>query len=228
MIQPSHLYVIQREDGLVKIGVAKDPKSRARQLRKRYEMQMDLVKTFPIWKAYDVEAEAHYRLIDRQAFGEWFKVPASVAVETIEEILALPLLFPCMGRERVKKFSRKTGRITVEVALDPDVYEKLARVATLRRRPAPGLLVPVIERAVKDWFALAEVHIALPAPPLKRPTLTSEKMDEYRMVLENTSPEERDEWAVLDYEKSTIGAPSESVLRKMLPPEERERSGKSR
>lgn len=81
------VYVAQREDGLVKIGISKTPQNRVALLAARERMVIELRHTIdrPDGDALLVESIAHEQLTDREREREWFDVPVVAAVEAVQE-----------------------------------------------------------------------------------------------------------------------------------------------
>ncbi len=84
--QPSsgdHVYVVEG-NGAVKIGVTGDLQARMAQLQTGSPYPLHLAYSTPVWgDAYAVEAEAHAMLGRHRLAGEWFGVPADVAVAAV-------------------------------------------------------------------------------------------------------------------------------------------------
>lgn len=78
-----YVYVVQGH-GAVKIGVTSDLDGRLASLQTGSPYPLDMVYSIPIaGDAYAVEAEAHDMLDRHRLAGEWFVVPADVAVAAI-------------------------------------------------------------------------------------------------------------------------------------------------
>jgi hypothetical protein len=78
------IYVIQADNGMLKIGVSTNPSARLAQLRTSSPFKL----TFAYMGAlrcsgYAVEAEAHRTLAGYRQNGEWFNCPADMAVAAI-------------------------------------------------------------------------------------------------------------------------------------------------
>jgi len=84
--QPSsgdHVYIVEG-NGAVKIGVTGDLQARLAQLQTGSPYPLRLAYSTPVWgDAYAVEAEAHAMLDRHRLAGEWFGVPADVAVAAV-------------------------------------------------------------------------------------------------------------------------------------------------
>lgn len=78
-----HVYVVEG-NGAVKIGVTGDLQARMAQLQTGSPYPLRLAYSTPVWgDAYAVEAEAHAMLDRHRLAGEWFGVPADVAVAAV-------------------------------------------------------------------------------------------------------------------------------------------------
>lgn len=78
------IYVVKREDGLVKIGVSRDPENRIRTL----EMQGGFTSvaqysSLPYLNAFQIESAIHDQLKEFRAKGEWFAISYEVAIECV-------------------------------------------------------------------------------------------------------------------------------------------------
>ena len=123
---PSFVYVIEGPSH-VKIGVTRDPIGRLAALQTGSSglLRLAYVAAVKSDNALAIEAEAH-RMLDRwRQVGEWFAVPASAAVATINAA------------------SYQTGDAIVSVPVD-----QIAEIARGASAPAPGgLLVMLVQAA---------------------------------------------------------------------------------
>lgn len=78
------VYVMQAENGLVKVGMSQDPAKRQKTLEGRLGWRIDLVETFPVQDPRLVEKLAHFELGAYWVEGEWFGAPVEVAVEAVK------------------------------------------------------------------------------------------------------------------------------------------------
>jgi hypothetical protein len=87
----SFVYVIEGENGHHKIGVSRDPIARLAQLQtgSHVPLKFSYIGVTP-GTGYDIEARAHELLDAHRKQGEWFLVPASIAIgATIEAAMRL-------------------------------------------------------------------------------------------------------------------------------------------
>ncbi len=82
---PARIYVMENDDGLVKLGRSLDPDKRRRTLESGTGRNVHLCHTTPLRddSSY-VEAAAHRILADKRKAGEWFDVTVDDAVQAIE------------------------------------------------------------------------------------------------------------------------------------------------
>ncbi len=78
------VYAIAEQGGAIKIGVAKEPAKRLRDLQVGHPRALRLVHVAACAEARVVERAAHERLSASRASGEWFDVTEAVAIEAIE------------------------------------------------------------------------------------------------------------------------------------------------
>jgi hypothetical protein len=80
----SFIYVIQADDGLIKVGISSNPSARLAQLQTSTPSRLSLAYIGALrCNGYAVEAEAHRRLADYRRSGEWFNCPVDIAVAAI-------------------------------------------------------------------------------------------------------------------------------------------------
>jgi hypothetical protein len=82
---PGYVYLIRTENGLYKIGKAKDIKKRLQPFGVHFPMKWELVHSFHSDDYSIAEEELHWQYRDKRDVGEWFKL-TSADVETITGI----------------------------------------------------------------------------------------------------------------------------------------------
>ncbi len=70
LAHPRYIYVMRREDGLVKIGCSRNPDHRLVEVERLIGMKLTLVGTVP--GGYEMERRAHELLSAYRVVGEWF------------------------------------------------------------------------------------------------------------------------------------------------------------
>jgi len=87
-MEESSVYVIEREDGRIKIGHAGDARKRRERLQTSSAERLALRFTMRFDRpgAMAVEAAAHAKLHSFRLAGEWFAVTSEVAVATVREV----------------------------------------------------------------------------------------------------------------------------------------------
>lgn len=80
------IYVIAGR-GLVKVGYSSDPHRRAKGISHAigYGVSVVAFERVPCGTGYKAEKAAHAMLAAHRVFGEWFDVPADVAIDTIRQ-----------------------------------------------------------------------------------------------------------------------------------------------
>jgi hypothetical protein len=80
----SFVYVISGEHGMVKVGVSTDPNTRIADLQtgSPFRLQFELI-GMTTGQGYDIESLAHEMLDKHRAEGEWFAVPAAMAIAAV-------------------------------------------------------------------------------------------------------------------------------------------------
>jgi hypothetical protein len=71
---PGYVYLICAENGLYKIGKAKDIKKRLNPFSVKFPMEWKLVHSFHSDDYSSAEEELHWQYHDKRAVGEWFKL----------------------------------------------------------------------------------------------------------------------------------------------------------
>lgn len=83
------VYVIEAEDGLLKIGISKNPRQRLSDLQTGSPRPLRLVHVQECnGVAQIVEQRAHVQLAKYRKEGEWFEIDRAVAIDAIEQIAA--------------------------------------------------------------------------------------------------------------------------------------------
>jgi predicted GIY-YIG superfamily endonuclease len=76
-VRATHVYIIMREDGVVKVGISRRPRKRRKDLQSLMpEHRLRLVYSLKLPEAgaaFKIEQEAHERLTRCRLFGEWFR-----------------------------------------------------------------------------------------------------------------------------------------------------------
>ena len=97
-----YVYVLQHgDDPLYKIGIAKDPAQRARDLSTGAPRDLRIVTKRRLARAKSAESLLHKRFAKHRVRGEWFELPDAVANELIEAVNLL--------QERPKGRSHEIG-----------------------------------------------------------------------------------------------------------------------
>lgn len=78
------VYLIRGNDGRYKIGIAKNPKHRIRQLQTGNSDQLELIETYQSDNASKIESALHNRFSHVRNVGEWFDLSVTEEVNFIE------------------------------------------------------------------------------------------------------------------------------------------------
>ncbi len=87
-LMPTYLYAIGHTNGPVKIGISDNPAGRLSQLQTSCPFPISLIHAEPCESreiAYSDERFIHRHLKDRRLHGEWFDVPAHLALQYVED-----------------------------------------------------------------------------------------------------------------------------------------------
>ncbi len=85
-----HIYVMESEIGLIKLGIANDPASRLKTIQGATGIRLALAHATEARRdARAVEAAAHKLLAEKRKTGEWFDVSPDEAIRAIEDATAL-------------------------------------------------------------------------------------------------------------------------------------------
>jgi hypothetical protein len=78
------IYVIQADNGLIKVGISTNPTARLAQLRTASAVPLKIAYVAALrCNGFAVEAEAHRTLVSYRLEGEWFNCPTDMAVAAI-------------------------------------------------------------------------------------------------------------------------------------------------
>ena len=114
-----HVYILQRPDGLIKIGFSTDPTKRLRSLETQggFDAASAWV-SVPVENAKAVEAKAHEKLAEHRVIGEWFKADFDDAIQTVIDALsAKPFNVQCAKwNERAKLVASERGLTIAKIA----------------------------------------------------------------------------------------------------------------
>lgn len=83
------VYVMKTDLGLVKVGISKDAKKRARGLSNASGLAVSVERTFDTKSASAVERVAHKLLAEHRRKGEWFDVSINEAVSAIQQAVEI-------------------------------------------------------------------------------------------------------------------------------------------
>jgi hypothetical protein len=83
-LEGSFVYVVQADNGTIKIGISTNPTARLAQLQRSAPAHLSLAYVGALRSTgYAVEAEAHRTLASYRQSGEWFSCPAEMAVAAV-------------------------------------------------------------------------------------------------------------------------------------------------
>ena len=71
------VYLIRGNDGKYKIGIAKNPSQRIKQLQTGNSDELQLIETYQTENAYKVESALHHQYGHVRQHGEWFDLSIS-------------------------------------------------------------------------------------------------------------------------------------------------------
>jgi len=72
-----HVYLIRGNDGKYKIGIAKNPSQRIKQLQTGNSDELQLIESYQTENAYRVETTLHNQYSHLRSHGEWFDLSIS-------------------------------------------------------------------------------------------------------------------------------------------------------
>jgi predicted GIY-YIG superfamily endonuclease len=78
------VYLIRGNDGRYKIGIAKNPKQRIRQLQTGNSDELTLIETYQSENAFKIETALHNRFSHVRQEGEWFDLSITEEVKFVE------------------------------------------------------------------------------------------------------------------------------------------------
>lgn len=79
-----YVYLIRGNDSNYKIGIAKNPKQRLKQLQTGNSDRLQLVETFQTENASKIESALHYAFAHARNEGEWFDLSMEIESQFIE------------------------------------------------------------------------------------------------------------------------------------------------
>jgi hypothetical protein len=130
------IYIIQADNGLVKVGVSTNPSVRLAQLQRASAAHLSLAYVGALrCNGFAVEAAAHRTLADYRFEGEWFNCPPDMAVAAI---------------------AAAAYRLGEPIASgDPRLADEAIRIAAATNDMArPGLLASIVLAVVKGVIAI--------------------------------------------------------------------------
>jgi len=77
------VYLIRANDGRYKIGIAKEPKQRIRQLQTGNSDELTLIETYESENAFKIESILHNRFSHARQNGEWFDLSITEEVNFV-------------------------------------------------------------------------------------------------------------------------------------------------
>ena len=84
------VYIMQRQDGAIKIGISSDPASRRLSLVSTVRQPVShCASTYPMDEAKAIEGLAHRILVDHHDYGEWFWVSIEEAKAAVERAVGI-------------------------------------------------------------------------------------------------------------------------------------------
>lgn len=104
-----NVYVIEADNGHVKIGISRNPQNRLAQLQTATSLQLSLAHVEQTERASELEQATHTVLASKRLIGEWFNASVAEAVRTIKDCLAtLP------PRQRLSTKKERPDSIDIE------------------------------------------------------------------------------------------------------------------
>lgn len=180
------VYLIERDDGLIKVGQSANPESRLTGVRNKHKRNARLIAVrdvTPHLPEY-AEGEIIHRLADFHVFGEWFRVSPERALAVLAEVLALPAgACRIKAQTAVRLRGGRTGYPKLAVRLDPDCYEIIIRLAALSGREPWYILKPLMEAVA--WRALPMLNDPDFASQFTAHHLTKEEREKLGLPLTN-------------------------------------------
>lgn len=144
------IYVAGSSRGPKKVGIARNPESRLRQLRTGSSRRLELLFSAPApdGLATDIERRAHWLLRDKKASGEWFNVGAKEAIDAVQRAIAEggsgEKEKPSVGRPPL---SKKSETVVTTVRLSADVAERIDALSGPNKRS--DFIREAVEREIK-------------------------------------------------------------------------------
>ena len=80
-----YVYLIRGNDGKYKIGIAKNPAQRIKQLQTGNSDKLQLIETYQSENAFKIETSLHHQYGHLRAHGEWFDLSLEEEVTFIEK-----------------------------------------------------------------------------------------------------------------------------------------------
>lgn len=151
----AYIYVMQAEDGTLKLGHSKDPAKRAKQVGRPVEVvhTTDLIE-----QVERIERVAHrvLALHGRHIRGEWFEAKLSDAVAAIETAIrqAEGLELPLVGRLSRPDMHDKPPREALSIWLPVELKAALQKLADRENRS----LTNYIETKLRDVVKAEAAH----------------------------------------------------------------------
>lgn len=165
------VYFIADNNGLVKIGVAKNPKKRLKELQTASPRKLNLISTVESDNAFRLEGKLHRRFKEKCVSGEWFELNSDDIDGVLHEInrgFGLPA-YPALIKT-LEHFSKVTQKMAVS---DSDVQntnyffthddleafqEKIDKLKSLDRHGYHNELIVLSDALHFGLFMLAQAN----------------------------------------------------------------------
>lgn len=149
----TNVYLMERADGLIKIGRSRTPRSRRIAVQYEVKQKVELLKIFPVGKLHPhaVERKAHDLLVEKRIIGEWFETSFDEASLAIKEAIGFVKENGTTFKTRVfhgvitpKEFSY------ISIPLPESLYNSYKQLSADYRRTVSNQILVALEFAIEN------------------------------------------------------------------------------
>lgn len=149
----TNVYIMQREDGLIKIGRSRTPSNRRVTVQAEVKQKVELLKFFPVGDlpSHCVERKAHDLLLENRVIGEWFETSFQQAASAIKNSIS----FVKKNGTNFNTRAFRDGKPSVpvkyfNVPLPKELYNAYKNLSKEHRRTVSNQILVALEFAIEN------------------------------------------------------------------------------
>lgn len=149
----TNVYIMQREDGLIKIGRSRTPSYRRRAVQAQVKQKVELLKFFPVGDlpSHCVERKAHDLLLENRIIGEWFETSFQQAVDAIKTAISFVKKNGTNFKTRVFRDGKPSEPIKYfSLPFPKELYHAYQQLSKEHRRTVSNQILVALEFAIEN------------------------------------------------------------------------------